>query len=144
MIEICLKVVALGKEFFENKMEIFDAFIVTTSLILDVIFFNHKDATQVFGLLIFLRLWRVLRVFHGVYQSASARSEHNLEKSTKKCDKLKEELKDEKEYAQGLEMEIGELRDLLSNQKASLPKTNVRQRPEDVSVPMNGESPRSS
>lgn len=63
--EISFKIYAFGSKFFTSKAEVFDAFIVFTSLILDLIFIKHEDALRYIGLVVVLRLWRVVRVVHG-------------------------------------------------------------------------------
>lgn len=60
-----MKLLVFRLEFFKVKMEVFDAVIVITSLLLDIIFFNHTDTLNFIGLIIILRLWRVVRIVHG-------------------------------------------------------------------------------
>ncbi|CAG2109349.1 unnamed protein product [Medioppia subpectinata] len=65
-IEIVLKVFAFRCEFFKNPFELFDAIIVITSLGLDIIFSQNADMKRYISLMIVLRLWRVIRVVHGI------------------------------------------------------------------------------
>jgi hypothetical protein len=67
VIELLIRIYASGKEFWnirKRKMEYFDAFIVITSLIIDL-YFLHMDEKIVGNKLIFkfsFRLWRFVRI----------------------------------------------------------------------------------
>ena len=48
-------------------MEVFDALVVITSFALDIVYANKEGATSGLGLLIILRLWRVVRILNGKF-----------------------------------------------------------------------------
>lgn len=127
------KVFAFRLTFFKSKMEVIDALIVLTSWGLDIAFFHHTEQSLI-SLVIFLRLWRIVRVVHGIALSMITPLEHKLEKEKEhvesKCKQLEVELK----YSSDLEHEIQMLRDLLTRQSVDckLPETCVRLR--DVSA----------
>lgn len=64
MVEVVLKLIAFGYTFFYQFEELIDAIIIIVSFTLDIAFI--KSSTLKFlGLLIFLRLWRIVRIVHG-------------------------------------------------------------------------------
>jgi hypothetical protein len=67
VIELIVKIYALGKEFYNirrRKMEYFDAFIVITSFVIDVYFLRGEETILGEKLLLILtfRLWRFIRI----------------------------------------------------------------------------------
>jgi hypothetical protein len=73
-IELIIKIYACGKEFWnirKKKMEYFDAFIVITSLIIDIYFLQGEK--QIIGeeliLLFAFRLWRFVRIINSKSQN---------------------------------------------------------------------------
>ena len=67
MVELFFKLIALGKEFFHHKLEIFDAFVIVSSFILDIISLVYEEAFAALELLVLLRLWRIVRVVNGKF-----------------------------------------------------------------------------
>lgn len=65
IVEIFVKLYAFRLSFFRHKMELFDAFIVIISFVLDIIFRNKEGPESGAGLLVVLRLWRVTRILNG-------------------------------------------------------------------------------
>ena len=65
MVELAVKIYAMGLDFFRHKMEVFDGIVVVVSFGLDVAFANEENIKGSVGLLIILRLWRVTRVLNG-------------------------------------------------------------------------------
>ena len=132
MIEIMLKIYALRLELLKSKMEIFDAIVVVVSWILDIVFFKNADESAVLGLIVFLRLWRIMRIAHGFALSMVKPLEHkySLEKEARIA--KDRELNDERDYSKSLEDEIAQLRQVLKTDEnfsshALLPETKVRQ-----------------
>lgn len=66
LVELCLKLFAMGKSFFHHKMEMLDAVIVIVSFALDIAFIDTEGINSAVHLLVILRLWRVGRVVNGV------------------------------------------------------------------------------
>ncbi|XP_060075063.1 uncharacterized protein LOC132554769 [Ylistrum balloti] len=65
LIETFFKVFAMGKKFLSHKVEVFDAFVITVSWTLDVIFWEglwaHPE-TEAAHIMIFILPWRVIRI----------------------------------------------------------------------------------
>lgn len=69
VIEIFLKIFALGGRFFKSKLNIADAFVVLISLVLDVVFIE-EDAIQGLGAVVTaLRVWRIFRIITSAFSS---------------------------------------------------------------------------
>ncbi|KAF2071235.1 hypothetical protein CYY_007452 [Polysphondylium violaceum] len=71
-LEIVLLIIAFGVDFFKHPLYVLDGIIITTSIVIDVVF---RDAAS--NLLIIFRLWRIVRVAHGVMVSVES---HDKEK----------------------------------------------------------------
>ncbi|KAL3857163.1 hypothetical protein ACJMK2_011879 [Sinanodonta woodiana] len=65
IIELIVKLYAVRLEFFHHKIEIFDAVIIIVSFALDIVYRNTIGPESGTGLLIVLRLWRVVRIING-------------------------------------------------------------------------------
>ncbi|XP_040202488.1 voltage-gated hydrogen channel 1-like isoform X2 [Rana temporaria] len=65
VLEILCKIIAFSVEFFHHKCEVFDAAIVGVSFIIEVIYSTREDLFRAIGLLILLRMWRVVRIVLG-------------------------------------------------------------------------------
>ena len=65
IVEIALKLGFTTRAFLHSKLELFDAFIVIVSFILDIIFFDHH-ASAAIELITLLRLWRITRIVNGI------------------------------------------------------------------------------
>jgi hypothetical protein len=69
LVELNLEMIALGPGiFFRQVFYLLDYFIITVSIVLELLFhFASSDILQsVAGLLIFFRLWRFVRIGHGI------------------------------------------------------------------------------
>lgn len=64
LVEVTLKIYAYGRTFFQNIEEMIDAVIIIVSFVLDLIFIDNS-LLKFLGVIIFLRLWRILRIVHG-------------------------------------------------------------------------------
>ncbi|KAL8623989.1 hypothetical protein ACOMHN_040615 [Nucella lapillus] len=65
LLESLLKVFAMGKKILNNKLEVFDAFVVSVSWALDVAFWEGiwaHPGTEAATILIFILPWRVVRI----------------------------------------------------------------------------------
>ncbi|XP_008580668.1 PREDICTED: voltage-gated hydrogen channel 1 [Galeopterus variegatus] len=78
MMEIFFKIFAFRLEFFHHKFEILDAVVVVVSFILDIVLLFREHEFEALGLLILLRLWRVVRIINGIIISVKTRSERQL------------------------------------------------------------------
>ncbi|KAJ6216458.1 hypothetical protein RDWZM_007615 [Blomia tropicalis] len=91
VIEISLKLLVFGFTFFYDLEELIDAIIVIVSFVLDIIFFN-SHLFKFFGLFIFLRLWRVVRIVHAIVTAVLTPMEHELELEQKRCAQIETKL----------------------------------------------------
>nr|XP_022299839.1 uncharacterized protein LOC111108326 [Crassostrea virginica] len=69
VVENILKLFSSGKEYFENRLEVFDGFIVVASFIVDLVFIKGLSAYKVqkfVVILAFLVPWRVVRVVNSL------------------------------------------------------------------------------
>jgi len=73
LVELIVKVFAMGKTFFHHKMEMADAVIVLVSFALDIASINEEKLLSAIGLLVVLRLWRLARIVNGEQQSLMQR-----------------------------------------------------------------------
>lgn len=128
MIELVFKLWVLRLKFFNSKMEIFDAIIVIVSWSLDIIFFHHGDDAEAVSLLIFLRMWRLIRIVHAIAVSMITPVAHELEQEEEAHEATRGKLETLKDYTKELEDEITELRTMFGDSDRSLPETKVRQR----------------
>ena len=60
----------ISRSLFSHKMEIFDALVVISSFILDVVFLYDDVVGGLAQLIIFLRFWRVIRIINGLILGA--------------------------------------------------------------------------
>lgn len=127
MIELMFKLWALRFKFFESKMEIFDAIIVIVSWSLDIAFFHHEDDANAISMLIFLRMWRLIRIVHAIAVSMITPVIHQLETAEHAHHVTEVKLEKLTDYTKELEAEIEELRELLVNCDRSLPRSRVKQ-----------------
>jgi hypothetical protein len=68
-------------KFFVRVLYIVDLFIVTVSLVLEILFrtLHNQIASDLIGILIFFRLWRFVRIGHGLIASTYEMQEEKLE-----------------------------------------------------------------
>lgn len=93
----------------------------------DIIFFNHADNDeQAVNLIIFLRMWRLIRIIHAIAVSARAPVEHKLEQELEAHHITEARLDKLFDYTHQLEEEIQDLRDLLQNLIPQLPTTKLK------------------
>ena len=81
-IELLLMVYLLGpKKFFSQVWYVLDLFIVTISLVLELVFaFVHDDIIQdLVGILVLFRVWRFVRIGHGLIVSTFEIQEERIE-----------------------------------------------------------------
>ncbi|XP_077015961.1 voltage-gated hydrogen channel 1 isoform X2 [Tamandua tetradactyla] len=78
MMEISFKLYAFRLEFFHHKFEILDSVVVVVSFVLDIVLLFSEHEFEALGLLILLRLWRVVRIINGIIISVKTRSDRQL------------------------------------------------------------------
>ncbi|XP_038056019.1 voltage-gated hydrogen channel 1-like isoform X2 [Patiria miniata] len=130
MVELMLKLIALGTKFFHSKLEVFDAIIIIVSFILDIITLLFPENFAIVDLIVVLRLWRIVRVVNGVVLSVEQRAEKRINHHKRVRDRaIMAAMKFEK-YSAALEEEIQILRDLLGTNGVKLDETLFKSRPE--------------
>ncbi|KAL7648111.1 UNVERIFIED_CONTAM: hypothetical protein RMT77_000012 [Armadillidium vulgare] len=78
VVEIFLKIYAYKSEFFRLKGEVFDAVVVIVALALDSVYLHSQDAITGSGLIIVLRLWRIVRIQNSIVMSVRRSGEKKL------------------------------------------------------------------
>ncbi|XP_065195032.1 voltage-gated hydrogen channel 1-like [Sycon ciliatum] len=78
-LEVLVKLFALDIKFFKHKLEVFDAIVVITSLVLDITI-GGEGARESVSLLILLRLWRITRIFNGITLAVEEREKEKRHK----------------------------------------------------------------
>ena len=66
VVEVCVRVLALRRQFYHRRMELFDAVIVAATFALAIVFAKDESVRSSVGLLILLRLWRVAKILNGM------------------------------------------------------------------------------
>jgi len=77
-------------QFFRSLVNIMDLAIITLSIVLEVILHNSSNQSSAAGLLIFARLWRLVRIGHGIL--------HHTKRKEAVIDALENNLSDEGLY----------------------------------------------
>jgi hypothetical protein len=81
VVELIFKLVFIREEFFKSKLEMFDAFIVVVSFILDIVFIDKKSAVATLGsIFVLFRFWRIIRIVNGIIMTVEKRAEAKIEK----------------------------------------------------------------
>ena len=65
VVEVVVRVLALRRQFYRRRMELFDAVIVASTFTLAIVFSKDESVRSSAGLLILLRLWRVAKILNG-------------------------------------------------------------------------------
>ncbi|KAL9987411.1 hypothetical protein ACROYT_G001712 [Oculina patagonica] len=110
MIELFLKIYAMGLTFFKHKMEVFDGIVVVVSFSLDVAFSGKEGAIDGISLIVLLRLWRVTRIVNGIVLSVKMQAERKIQVLEKENSELKEEIEQLKTKCAQLETELKTLK----------------------------------
>jgi len=81
MLELVIMASILQKAFFRQIFYVLDMFIVSVSLVLELVFhFAHEDLLQALsGLLVFFRIWRFVRIGHGLIEVTAEYSHRDKE-----------------------------------------------------------------
>lgn len=96
-IEIHLEMIAIGPSvFFRQMFYLFDYIIILVSLALELLFhFDTGDLglTSLSGLIIFARIWRFVRIGHGIIEVTTEITHSKYDALTEYAEKLEAELK---------------------------------------------------
>lgn len=104
LIELGLLIIGMGWRFFTHPFYVIDVIVVVTSFVLEIVLRKEEVA-----LLLILRLWRVLRVFHAIGEEV-----HESKKRTKSRLESKSDA-----HLVEMQTEIDELRRQLAQYKAA-------------------------
>lgn len=66
VVEVGIRILALRRQFYRRRMELFDAAVVVVTFVLAIVFTWDESVRSSAGLLILLRLWRVAKILNGV------------------------------------------------------------------------------
>eukprot|EP00762_Andalucia_godoyi_P001372 ANDGO_04819.mRNA.1 Voltage-gated hydrogen channel 1 len=72
LLELFVLMFGLGVQFFKHVGYVIDLVVVATSLVVDIAF---HSITELVGIIIILRLWRVVRILHALAVAIDARAE---------------------------------------------------------------------
>ncbi|GBG26499.1 Voltage-gated hydrogen channel 1 [Hondaea fermentalgiana] len=78
-LELAVLLASIHRLFFRNALYIFDFVVVTVALVLETVL-HTELAQEAGGLLIFVRLWRLLRVGHGIFTDVHEVDHNKMEK----------------------------------------------------------------
>ncbi|XP_052797344.1 uncharacterized protein LOC128229627 [Mya arenaria] len=97
MIETILKAICAGRSFFHRKIEVFDAFVVVVSFIMDfsfLVFLSDIDTKDFVFILAILLPWRVIRVVNSLIVSVKDHEHFRLKLVYKRKKKIQGNLRD--------------------------------------------------
>jgi len=100
-LEVCLLIVSFGPSFFRHPWYVLDFVVIFASIIVDALL--HSDEAE---LLLIFRLWRVVRILHGLYTIREIDHKEKLD-LRKQVEQLEEELEEKRSYIQTLENKLG-------------------------------------
>lgn len=85
LIEIFLRLYVYRLSFFKRKLELFDSAVVVVAFTLEIILLTVNEASFGSGIIIILRLWRLVRIVNGnqSFKSCLISSIFGLRKDTK-------------------------------------------------------------
>ncbi|XP_062621214.1 uncharacterized protein LOC134282845 [Saccostrea cucullata] len=117
-VENILKAFSSGKEYFENKLEVFDGFIVVASFIVDLVFIKGLSAYKVqkfVVILAFLVPWRVVRVVNSLVVAVIDHEHFRMKLMYKQKKQIAAELKAAKANTKDLQICFEAMRKLASS-----------------------------
>lgn len=97
LLETVLKAICAGKSFFHRKIEVFDAFVVVMSFLMDfsfLVFLDDIDTTDFVFILAILLPWRVIRVVNSLIVSVKDHEHFRLKLVYKRKKKIQGNLRD--------------------------------------------------
>ncbi|ELU05377.1 hypothetical protein CAPTEDRAFT_220321, partial [Capitella teleta] len=117
VLEDFVKIAAMGKDFFRHKVDVLDAIIIVSSLIMDIVFLNGvtgEEGQKAVAILVILLLWRIARVTDGIMITVKQRQEFRirLQKRARRNAERKIDILDEERHVRV--RQIQSLKDLCS------------------------------
>jgi len=113
VIEVLVRIVALRREFFRRRAELFDVIVVGVTFALAIAFAREENIRSSAGLLVLLRLWRVAKILNGIIRSVRALADRRLQHERRTRAAVEQELAKFRAYCTAQEREIATLRAIL-------------------------------
>ena len=106
-LELLSLLAALGLSFFRNPLYAIDLLVVATSLCLELVLKSLSNAlSELGGLLVVARVWRFLRIAHGLMTSMHEVSHHHIEELEHSVDEMEHEMSVMVDYTARLEAQV--------------------------------------
>eukprot|EP00727_Mastigamoeba_balamuthi_P000613 m51a1_g10549 hypothetical protein (281) ;mRNA; r:33675-34636 len=90
-LQILVEAFCYGLEFFKRPMMVLDLCVIAASLTLELALEQYPAIRDVSGLLVIARLWRIVRVTHGVMETVEEAREAHLEKLEEEMEEMRKE-----------------------------------------------------
>ncbi|XP_018016269.1 voltage-gated hydrogen channel 1 [Hyalella azteca] len=101
--ELIFKICVTPLEIIKSWAELLDGVVVVAATALESFSYHHRGATQAAGLLITLRLWRVVRVLNNLSAAVRLADERKFQLERQKRRSLELQLRDHKRLKEDLE-----------------------------------------
>jgi len=95
--ELCVLIVVLGpRTFFHHFFYVLDLFVVTSSFVLEIIFFalDEEVLESLVGLIVIFRVWRFVRIGHGLVEATVEITSQKYESVKEERDQMKKLLEE--------------------------------------------------
>ncbi|XP_071515772.1 voltage-gated hydrogen channel 1-like [Panulirus ornatus] len=113
IVETGLKIYAYQFDFFTHKGDVFDAIVVIVALFLDAVYLHSHDAHTGVGLIIVLRLWRVVHIQNAMVIKVKRAGEKRLLEEQQNRYLAEQEVERYRTYSYAQDVYIKTLQDLL-------------------------------
>uniref|UniRef100_UPI00358F29B3 voltage-gated hydrogen channel 1 n=1 Tax=Myxine glutinosa TaxID=7769 RepID=UPI00358F29B3 len=121
MVELLIKLYVFRLEFLHHGLELLDAAVVLISFVLDIVYSLQHSAFDATGLLVLLRLWRVVRIANGIVISVKGRARNKISVLRNEKEALMEQLTVREAEQQKQEVKIHKMESLLREHGIDLP-----------------------
>eukprot|EP01122_Echinamoeba_exundans_P005680 TRINITY_DN15833_c0_g1_i1.p1 TRINITY_DN15833_c0_g1~~TRINITY_DN15833_c0_g1_i1.p1 ORF type:complete len:312 (-),score=64.69 TRINITY_DN15833_c0_g1_i1:11-946(-) len=124
--EIFLSIVALGHLVFSRWIVLLDAVVISVSIVIDVVLHDSAGA-----IIVVVRLWRVARIVHGVFETIYEKLNDKIEEQKEKLKAKKEKIKALKLHVQSLEALAGGVNKGVASSPVERKKSRKKKREEN-------------
>jgi hypothetical protein len=125
--EIFLSIIALGHLVFSRWIVLLDAVVITVSIVIDVVLHDSAGA-----IIVVVRLWRVARIVHGVFETIYEKLNDKIEEQKEKLKSKKEKIKALKLHVQSLESLAGGVNKGVATSPTERKKSRTKKRRDDA------------
>ncbi|KAF2349727.1 Ion transport domain [Trinorchestia longiramus] len=101
--ELLFRLCICPLETLKSWAEVLDGVVVVAAIVLESYSFHHRGAAQAAGLLITLRLWRIVRILNNMRVAVHLADQRKLQQETQRRRKLELQLRDLKHVQKTLE-----------------------------------------